>query len=211
MTEKGGLALFDFDDTITVGDSLRAFIVFARGWPEFSLGAIALSPIVALQKLNLISTKKAKEMVLGFFFKDMSIETFEELCERFSKEAIPQMVNKLAAEKIANHLQNNDRVVVVSASPGHWVRPWALQNGLECVSTELEVVDHKITGKILGENCKGDEKVRRIQEYLSIEKHNPIYAYGDSKHDLSMLMLADYSFYKPFRKKERREKTKVTA
>lgn len=203
MSKSGGLALFDFDGTITKRDTLGGFILFARGWPEYILGGIALSPVILLEKLNLIPSQRAKEMVLEFFFKGTPVHTFQELCERYAKEVIPKWVNKYAAESIANHVQNQDRVVVVSASPGHWVEIWASDNGLECIATRLEEKDQKITGKILGENCKGEVKVRRIKGYLNLDDYQEIYAYGDSKDDLPMLMLAKYSFYKPFRSKRK--------
>lgn len=197
---KKGLALFDFDGTITTSDSLREFIVFARGWPEFLLGACCLSPVVLLEKLQLVKTKRAKEMVFEFFFKQMPIERFNKLVDTFVQTSLPTIVNPLAMEKIQEHLEQDDRVVVVSASPELWVAKWAEHHGLECVGTRLAVHDDRILGTIDGENCKGDEKVLRISQVLDISDYSPVYAYGDSKADLPMLRLANFSFYKPFRK-----------
>ena len=69
--------------------------------------------------------------------------------------------------------------------------------------THLEVKDGKITGIIEGRNCYGEEKVKRIKEYMQANDMERaeyyIYAYGDSQGDKQMMEYADESFYKPFR------------
>jgi len=70
------------------------------------------------------------------------------------------------------------------------------------IATEIEVDAHsRITGKILGNNCRGREKVARIRDQYRVEEFDEIFAYGDSSGDLPMLALADPDrrFYKPFR------------
>ncbi|HEU5146872.1 MAG TPA: haloacid dehalogenase-like hydrolase, partial [Chryseosolibacter sp.] len=56
-----------------------------------------------------------------------------------------------------------------------------------------------LTGKILGRNCYGDEKVCRIKEEFDLPSFERIIAYGDSSGDREMLQLANESHYKPWR------------
>jgi phosphoserine phosphatase len=56
-----------------------------------------------------------------------------------------------------------------------------------------------ITGKIVGKNCHGEEKVRRIMEQYVISDYSSIHAYGDTSGDRPMLALAHHSFFRPFR------------
>ena len=57
----------------------------------------------------------------------------------------------------------------------------------------------RLTGRILGLNCYGKEKVRRIQEAYTLSDYDEIYTYGDTSGDKPMLGLGTHAFYKPFR------------
>lgn len=57
----------------------------------------------------------------------------------------------------------------------------------------------RLTGKILGYNCHGEEKVRRIREAYDLAGFTDIYTYGDTSGDKPMLRLGTRSFYRPFR------------
>jgi len=67
------------------------------------------------------------------------------------------------------------------------------------ISTEIEVVDDRLTGRLACENCYGPEKVKRIHLLLSLRDYDPIYAYGDSTGDKEMLALTKHSHYKHFK------------
>ena len=64
------LYLFDFDGTLTTGDSLLAVLVFAVGWPRFFLKM----PVVATRFMAIFfqkkwSAKSGKAALLSVFFK----------------------------------------------------------------------------------------------------------------------------------------------
>jgi HAD superfamily phosphoserine phosphatase-like hydrolase len=99
-------------------------------------------------------------------------------------------IRKLKAE--------NTEIVIVSASAGNWISAWSDSLLLKLVSTSLEIKDGRMTGRIEGKNCHGQEKVRRIREKWNLDEFGEIYAYGDSEADKPMLALATKSFYKPF-------------
>lgn len=68
----------------------------------------------------------------------------------------------------------------------------------ELISTKLKSINEISTGKYLGANCYGFEKVRRIIEKYNLSEYNEIYAYGDSKGDLPMLQIANRRFFRSF-------------
>lgn len=193
------LALFDFDGTITTKDTLFEFIIYAKGKARFLLGMLILLPIFLLHAMRLLSSQRAKEIVLQFFFKGSTLSDFQWQCDSFVEKEIPPLVRKRALEKIADHIKEGDRIVIVSASPENWVGSWAKMHGLEWVATRLDSNNGRLTGKIFGKNCSGAEKVDRLKSYLNLSAYKNIYAYGDSKGDLPLLKLATSKFYKPFR------------
>lgn len=192
------LVLFDFDGTITKRDSLKDFLIFYHGWAKVLLGLIVLSPILTLFIARIISNHSAKQILLRYFFGMEPLAVFNAKCHDFAIQHIPKIIRAEAFKAINQHLSNQETVVVVSASPENWVKPWCDIMGLLCIATRLEVKNNKVTGNYSGNNCYGQEKVRRIKERFNLSDFESIIAYGDSRGDQEMLELADYKNYKPF-------------
>jgi HAD superfamily hydrolase (TIGR01490 family) len=193
------LVLFDFDGTITTSDTMFLFTRFAVGDVRFLAGMGLLAAPLALHKAGLMSAQAAKEIFISHFFRGMEQSEFDRLGKTFAETRIPAFIRPAAADAIRDHKRTNSRIVVVSASAQNWMKHWALNEGLEVLATRLEVADGKITGKITGCNCNGDEKVTRIREHINLSDFTEIVAYGDTKGDLPMLALATEKHFKPFR------------
>jgi phosphatidylglycerophosphatase C len=52
-----------------------------------------------------------------------------------------------------------------------------------------------LTGEYRGEDCTGQEKVKRVMEKVNLADYSKIYAYGDTKEDLDLLELAHEKYY----------------
>lgn len=193
------LALFDFDGTLTRKDSLFELIKFIHGKKHFYKGLLILSPYLFLFQLKVIPNWKAKEKVLTYFFKGMSLDIFQNYCNRFASEIIPVLLREDAMWALKQFKDHGTRIVIVTASAENWVMPWCSMENIACIATHLEIKDGRVTGKIEGQNCHGKEKVNRIKKTIDLSKYNKIYAFGDSKGDLQMLQLATNPYYKSFR------------
>jgi len=194
------LILFDFDGTVTRCDTLWKFIRFYHGRNKFLIGILVLIPVLALLGLKLIANWRAKEIVLGYFFKGEDFYEFNNKADSFSKQILPTLIREKAWAEILKHQKENDTIVVVTASAVNWVEPWCAANNLLCIATKLEILNGKITGKISGYNCHGPEKVKRIKEHFDINSYSEIIAFGDSEGDREMMNLANRSYFKPFLK-----------
>lgn len=193
------IAFFDFDGTITTKDTLLEIIKYRHGKAKFYLGFLLHSPWLVLMKLGIISNQTAKEKVLKLFFGNMTTEQFRVFCEQFAAEMIPGLIRPKALKEIDKLKQAGADVVIVSASPENWLQPWCAALNVSLMATRLEVVNDKLTGKIKGNNCHGEEKVRRIKEVYDLANYNDVYCYGDTSGDKPMLALASHPFYQPFR------------
>lgn len=199
---RTNLALFDFDGTITSKDTLFEFCRFKVGNTRFVIGLAFLAPILILQRLKVISAQRAKERFLNYFIGTLPQEKFNGLCQSFADKKIPALVRKGAVATLNQYKTNGTRIIIVSASPENWIKPWANPLGIEVIATKLVVSNGSISGKIDGKNCNGDEKVNRIKNEVNLELHPIIAAYGDSTGDVPMLNLAHQKFFKPFRDKK---------
>jgi len=195
---KKGIAFFDFDGTVTTRDTLLEFIKFTKGAPAFYSGFLFNIFYLLAYKIKVITNQEAKEKVLGYFFRGTDVTEFDRMAVEFSKKKLPSLIRSKAQKEILTLQNDNIDVVIVSASPENWIRHWCFEKNLILIASVLETRDGKITGKISGKNCHGQEKVRRILEKYSIEEYNEVYAYGDTKGDLPMLGLATKPYYKPF-------------
>ena len=196
---NGTVAFFDFDGTVTTKDSFLEFIKYCKGQNAFYTGFAIHAPILVAYKLKIISNQRAKEIMIRHFFGKMSEDQFSKHCHDFSRDIIPGLMRPKALEEIKKMQDSGGQVVIVSASPENWLMPYCLQLSAKCIATKLVIAEKKITGKIDGLNCYGDEKVRRIQQQFDLSTYSSVYCYGDTPGDKPMLALGTIRFYKPFR------------
>lgn len=191
------VAFFDFDGTISFKDSFMGFLRYKNF--SFFVKFLLILPFFVLYKLGLFSEHRLKNLALSLVFKGMSKADFSVLCLAYAREVLPSILRPLALKRLKWHKERGDVVVIVSASLEEYLAPWCEKNGFGLIASRLEVCDGRITGRLVGLNCHGDEKVCRIRQKYNLSGFETIYAYGDTKGDLPMLGLANESFYKPFR------------
>ena len=113
-------------------------------------------------------------------------ETFAKIVNRDTR---PEIVEALRV-----HYQSGHRIVIVSASIGDWIRPWASHNNVyNVIATEVEVdTNGCLTGRFLTANCHGSEKVVRIKQMFPDIENMKTWAYGDSRGDDEMLSIVNH-------------------
>lgn len=189
--KKTGIALFDFDGTVTTRDSFVDFMKYSKGIRVFLLGFITLSPFAILYFLGMMPSQRMKEFALTYFYKAMPVAIFNDWGRRYQENGVAKIIRVEALRKIDWHKKKGHDVVIVSASLEAWLLPWCQKNGIELIATKIEEKNEKLTGKIFGKNCEGEEKVVRIKDKYELDEYERVYAYGNSKYDFPMLMLAD--------------------
>ena len=188
---------FDFDGTLTTKDTLLEFIRFAKGTLAFGLVFLRYTHLLVLMKLGGYPNWKAKQKVFAHFFKGMSIDDFDALCQEFAASS-KHLLRPKGIEAINKAQSEGSEVLIVSASIDNWVQPFFAN--VKVLGTQIEVVDGKLTGRFLTKNCYGQEKVNRILALYPNRQDYHLTAYGDSRGDKELLAWADESYFKPFRK-----------
>jgi len=191
------LALFDFDGTLSTRDSLMPFLRHHAGTARFVHGLLATSPALGAYALRLMRNDVAKQQLLRWFLRGQTVEMLEASGQRFATGPLAALLRPTMMQRLREHQQRGDTCVLVSASLGCYLRPWAVSQGFEAVlCSELASQDGGVTGQLVGANCHGPEKVRRIQTWLNGRTPTHISAYGDSSGDTEMLALADSPHYR---------------
>lgn len=188
---RQNLVVFDFDGTLTRRDSLLAFIKFSRGLHRFYLGFLWLSPVVLCYYLKLTSNHYLKQKVLAHFFKGLKRERLEEIGNAFFQSVKDCFIDKEIEEKLLTYKAKGDLVVIVSASCAEWVKPFADYWQVSFIGTQLRYEAGSFTGEIQGQNCFGEEKLRRLSKSYALDKFHKRIAFGDSAGDRALAAWAD--------------------
>ncbi len=192
------LELYDFDGTITSKDTLFEFIRFYHGKGRFYKGFLQAVPKISMFYSGLLANWQLKEYILKIFFGGEEIKVFNNKCLEFCTTVLPEILRHSALKSVYRSIEEKNRIIIVSASPENWIKPWCDKLGIELLATKLEVIENKLTGKLNGYNCYGEEKVNRIKQHVDLSQYKEIYAFGDTKGDNEMLALATKQFYRYF-------------
>ena len=115
---------------------------------------------------------------------------------RFAEEIERRWLRVDTVARLRHHRDLGHTVVLVSASLDPYLVPFGSRIGATgVVCTELERDPHGVlTGRLVGPNCRGLEKVRRLESWLAASGiDDPIvWAYGDSAGDDALLARADH-------------------
>jgi HAD superfamily hydrolase (TIGR01490 family) len=189
------LALFDFDGTITTGDSFLPFIRFAVPRPRAIAGTLLLSPMIAGYELGCVRATTMRAAVTRVAFCGRPEQELSELGLRYA-QTLRRHMRREALDRIAWHQAHGDRVVIVSASLEPYLRGVSLELGVELICTQLEVRAGTLTGRYAGGDCTGEEKARRVRARYDLERYPVVYAYGDTSEDHALLQLASKRYFR---------------
>lgn len=195
MKNNDVLSIFDFDKTLIRRDSFRIFSLLAseKAWEKVLVCLLALC-----NKAGLISNKRYKEQVLRIVWLTKDGKEREKLLEKlylkFRGSQNPGVLNSLK-----NHIQRGDSVVVLSASPAFYLKPYVRfwSEDIEVFGSELQFVNRKITFQ----NLYGSEKALCAKSIIEQKRPSMVWVYTDHISDLPIIQLADcVRLVKPSRK-----------
>ncbi len=195
------VAAFDFDGTLTYHDTLWPFLVYTHGFWKAATALTWLSPWLVRDAFKGASRQPMKERVLTEFYGGKSEKEMRDLGVEFAKKPLEKHLRPEAMERFQWHRQQGHLCVLISASVDTYLVPWAQQVGFDKVATSRLEIDANqcITGRLVGKNCWGPEKVRRLQELVGPKEGYLLYAYGDTRGDRELLQYADHPFYRKMR------------
>ncbi len=200
------LAIFDVDYTITKKETLMQLFKYVimkdikniRFLPRALYSGLMYS-------INIYDEKRVKESFLKF------IEGIEEkdlalLVKGFYKDVLEKILYEDAIEMMKNLKRKGYKVYLISASPEFYLREfYAIKEVDMIIGTRFILESGKFIRKMQGENCKGEEKVKRLREVLEKENvevdYKNSYMFSDSLSDKPLLDLVGNAYLINFRKK----------
>ena len=196
MSEPRRIAAFDVDGTLTTTDCVVPFLRRTAGTSTLIRRLLA-TPVDLSRSVVRRDRDALKAASAAAAFRGLPIEVVEADAAVFAREVHDRRLRNDVVEALRRHRDAGDTVLLVSASFEVYLRPLAeLLGAHDVLATRLEVDEHGVlTGRLGGPNCRGPEKVVRLNEWL--DRHAGgrravhVSAYGDSRGDRELLADAD--------------------
>jgi phosphatidylglycerophosphatase C len=195
VTERPVVAAFDFDGTLTRGGSVWPFLAATAGPGRTAVAGAAILPrLVAAALLGGRAADDAKEALFRRTLGGRDAGRTARQAAAFGARHYRRRARRAVRARLEQHRRLGHRIVIVSASPELYVGPVGAELGVDAViATRLEVgPDGRLTGRYEGGNCRGPQKLRRLQQWVEAELAEAlVWAYGNSAGDRQLLAGAD--------------------
>ena len=190
------LAVFDLDETLIAPDSDREWGVYVcdRGLvnaDEYRRRNDAFYEDYLQGRLDI-------HEYLAFVCDLLHQHPMDELHrfrEEFIRERIEPGILDKARDLVNDHRERGDVLLVITATIEFVTRPIVDMFSIDTlIAPELEIVDNRYTGRVLGTPSFAEGKVTRLQAWLDETGHSLAgsHFYSDSHNDLPLLRLVDH-------------------
>jgi len=185
------LAAFDLDGTLTTSDTFLPFLARVGGRSSVAVALAASGTTWLGEGRDAAKAASVRRALSGHDLsrlEQLGVVHAEQIVGCVRQRPWRPGLRKGTVERLQEHVRLGHRVVVVSASLRVYVAPIAAALGItEVIATDLAVDDRgRATGELLGANCRGAEKVARLERLIEPD-WTSAWAYGDSSGDREMI------------------------
>lgn len=184
------IVVYDFDKTIYNGETSTDFMLFfLKRNPRYIIRICNVLYSLFYYKKDL---KKSKEIFFRIL-NGVNIEFLKEEINEFWKVKKDKIFSWVYDEILENK-KVADELILISATPSIFLEKISKELGFDkLLATEFENTNKLFDSKIKGPNCKGKEKVNRLNEY--IDNYTILKFYSDSMSDKPLFDLADKKIF----------------
>jgi HAD superfamily hydrolase (TIGR01490 family) len=188
--------IFDLDGTITRKDTYFPFLFrCARAFGVRWETGLRLPFYFLAFSSGMITRVRLKEMLFDAVLSEVRLECLKPIVESYVGDVIARRLNRPLFQMVQDHLKRGDRVILATASLDLYVQQLSERLGItNVVCTRTEVVRGVVTGRLLGENCRGQEKINQLERYLTADEWDRSIFYTDHHSDLPLLQRVSRGF-----------------
>ncbi|MBW3547067.1 MAG: HAD-IB family hydrolase [Actinobacteria bacterium] len=190
------VAAFDVDGTLSRRDTLLPFLQRLCGAQRLGRALAAKGMALSRMAMGRADRDAVKDALLVRLLAGRDAEEVAAAGQAYADFLVDRgRLRHDTRHRLDEHRTAGHRVVLVSASPDVYLGPLGRRLGVDAVlASGLEVgADGRLTGRLAGRNCRGPEKVTRLDAWLGTASADGayLYAYGDSDGDRELLARAD--------------------
>ena len=187
------VAAFDVDGTLTTRDCVTPFLRRAAG--RRLVTTLLRHPGALVAAAAHRDRDRLKKLACSAL-RGVDGPAIDGLGEAFAQEIASRWLRDDTAARLRRHRELGHTVILASASLDAYLGPLGtLLEVDDVVCTRLERgPDGRLTGRLVGANCRGSEKARRVRDWLGSAglADAVLWAYGDSPGDRPLLERADH-------------------
>jgi len=186
------IALFDLDNTLIKGDS-------DYQWGNYLVENNYVDPVSYSEKNENYFDQYRKGTLCAKEFAEFSYEpltkydynTLISIRKKFFEEKIKPLILPKAVDLVRFHKEKKDILAIVTATNSFISKVSADYFEIKnLLASEPEFINNKFTGKLSGEPCFQEGKVKKVKEWMKLNNYNnydDIYFYTDSHNDIQLL------------------------
>lgn len=188
------LAIFDIDFTLTKKETLIQFYMYMmKKNPKLLIyiPRIIFSGLFYALKIN--KEKKTKEIFMRFI-KGIKEEEMKKIVKEFYDEKLSKILYEDSIKMIKKLKSQGCMIILISASPEFYLEEfYNIKEVDKVMGSRISCKEGIYENRMDGDNCKGEEKVKRLREYLQQENidvdFKNSYMFSDSLSDLPLFKL----------------------
>jgi HAD superfamily hydrolase (TIGR01490 family) len=206
------LAIFDVDYTLTKRETLVEFYMFMlRKKPGLIKHLPRTLKAAFFYIFKIIDLKRAKESFIAFT-EGIYDNEMNRLVKEFYEKRLSSILYKDAIEMMRKLKREGFKIYLISASAEFYLKElYNIPEVDKIIGTRFKLENDIHKGIMVGENCKGIEKVNRLMEELKKENievdFKNSYMFSDSLSDLPLFDLVGNPFLINYKKTH--EKIKI--
>lgn len=183
------VVIFDLDGTLIKADSYLLFLYQCVRQFGRATGALWRVPYyTALYLAGMASNTALKEAFLRGALEGRTVKDVRGVARQFAEYCVGKYANKELVRALRIHQRQGARVILATASLDIYVGEIAERIGIaEVICSAVEIKEGRITGRLLGKNCHGVEKVTRLEKILTPSEFESSACYTDHHSDLPLL------------------------
>lgn len=201
------LAIFDVDYTLTKKETLRELFKFTvKKEPSKIIYLPRALFSGLLYVIGVYDEKKVKESFLKFL-DGIHEKEMEELVQEFYEKRLSKIIYEDAIAMMKKLKSEGCKIYLISASPEFYLKELNKLNIVDkIIGTKFLCVEGYHSRRMEGENCKGEEKVRRLKEELKKDNievdFKNSYMFSDSLSDKPLFDLVGNAYLINYKKKQ---------
>ncbi|MCB2288823.1 HAD-IB family hydrolase [Clostridium sp. CS001] len=203
MKEK--LAIFDVDYTLTKRETLVEFYLFMIKKNPKLLKYLPKSLFSSMFYFFNIHDASTVKKIFIRFIDGIDENEMKKIVKEFYEKRLSRILYKDAIDMIKKMKMQGYKIYLISASAEFYLNElYNIKEVDKVIGTRFTVENGLHKNEIHGENCKGEEKVKRLEEVLKEEKievdFKESYMFSDSLSDLPLFNLVGHPYLINFKK-----------
>ena len=204
------LAIFDIDFTLTKKETSIELYKYMLTKDKSLIKYLPSNILTGIgYGIKVFDATKTKERFLKFL-DGTNEEELKAISKDFYRDRLSKLLYEDGLNAIKEFKNNGFKVYLISASPEFYVNEFYNIDGVDkVIGTKFKMDAGLFKSEVVGENCKGEEKVKRLMEELDKDNikvdFKKSYMFSDSLSDLPLLKLVGKGYLINYNKKHELE------